>query len=95
VEGSFGQNGDRASGVFYQIAGFCCTFLLWAKGLKTKDIHIEMFPFYGRKCLSCKAVHKWVEKFSQGCLKVTDDAQPDRPVETATEATLQWVEEFI
>jgi hypothetical protein len=39
--------------------------------------------------------HNWVEKFSQGRLKVTDDAQPDSPLETATEATVQRVEELI
>jgi hypothetical protein len=26
---------------------------LWAKGLNSKDIHKEMFPAYGGKCLSC------------------------------------------
>jgi hypothetical protein len=30
---------------------------LWAKGLNAKDIHKEMFPVYGGKCLSRKAVH--------------------------------------
>jgi hypothetical protein len=35
---------------------------LWAKGLSAKDIHKEMFHIYGRKCLSYKAVHSWVEK---------------------------------
>jgi hypothetical protein len=38
---------------------------LWAKGLRAKDIHKEMFPAYGDKCLSRKAVHIWVEKCSQ------------------------------
>jgi hypothetical protein len=33
---------------------------LWAKGLSAKDIHKEMFPVYGGKCLSCKSVHNWV-----------------------------------
>jgi hypothetical protein len=33
---------------------------LWAKGLNAKDIHKEMFPLYGGKCLSRKAVHIWV-----------------------------------
>jgi hypothetical protein len=28
-----------------------------AEGLNTKDIHKEMFPVYGGKCLSRKAVH--------------------------------------
>jgi hypothetical protein len=32
------------------------------KGLNAKDIHKEMFPVYSGKCLSCKAVHNWVEK---------------------------------
>jgi hypothetical protein len=35
---------------------------LWAKGLNAKDIHIEIFPVYGGKYLSRKAVHNWVEK---------------------------------
>jgi hypothetical protein len=35
---------------------------LWAKGLNAKDIHKEMFPVCGGKCLSCKAVHIWIEK---------------------------------
>jgi hypothetical protein len=39
---------------------------LWAKGLNAKDIRKEIFPVYGGKCLSCKAVHNWVKKFSQG-----------------------------
>jgi hypothetical protein len=37
---------------------------LWAKGLNTKAIHKEMFPVYGGKCLSCKAVHNWVANIS-------------------------------
>jgi transposase len=42
-----------------------------------------------------KAVHNLVEKFSQGRSKVADDARPGRPVELATEATVQRVEELI
>jgi hypothetical protein len=38
-----------------------CGFL-WAKGLNAKDIQKEMFPVCGRKCLSPKAFHNWVEK---------------------------------
>jgi hypothetical protein len=60
---------------------------LWAKGRNTKNIHKEMFPVYSGKCLSCKAVHNWVEKLSQRCLKVSDDAQPGHPVEIVREAT--------
>jgi hypothetical protein len=36
-------------------------FLL-AKELSAIDIHKEMFPVYGGKCLSRKAVHSWIEK---------------------------------
>jgi hypothetical protein len=39
---------------------------LWARGLSAKDIHKEIFPVYGGKCLMRKAVHNWAEKFSQG-----------------------------
>jgi hypothetical protein len=46
---------------------------LCSKGLNAKDIHKEMFPVYGGKCLSRKVVHNWVKKFSQGRSKVTDD----------------------
>jgi hypothetical protein len=40
------------------------------KGLNAKDIHKEMFPVYGGKCL----VHNYVGNFSQGRSKVADDA---------------------
>jgi hypothetical protein len=30
---------------------------LWAKGLNAKVIHKEMFPVYGGKSLSRKAIH--------------------------------------
>jgi hypothetical protein len=45
--------------------------------------------------LSCKAAQNCVEKFSQGRSKVADDAQPGRPVEIVTEATVQRVEELV
>jgi hypothetical protein len=38
---------------------------LWAIGLTATDIHKEVMPVYGGKCLSRKAVHNWVKKFSQ------------------------------
>jgi hypothetical protein len=61
------QNGDDASGVNNRRAAFCCVFLFCGeKGLNAKNIHKEIFPVYGGKCLSRKAVRNWVEKFSQG-----------------------------
>jgi hypothetical protein len=59
---------------------------LWAKVFNAKGIHKEMFPVYGGKCVTRKAVHNWVEKFYQGRSKVADDARLCRPVEIATEA---------
>jgi hypothetical protein len=61
---------------------------LWAQKVNAKDIHKEMFPAHGRKCLSRKEVHNWADKFSQGRSEVADDMRPGRPVETATEAIM-------
>jgi transposase len=69
--------------------------LLWAKGLNAKNIHKKISPVYGGKCLSRKAVHNWTEKFYQGRLEVADDARLGRPLEIATETTVQWVEALI
>jgi hypothetical protein len=66
--------------LYHRRAEFCCA-LLWAKGLNAKDIDKEMFPVYGGKWFSLKAVHNWVEKFTQGRSKVTP---PGRLVEMAT-----------
>jgi hypothetical protein len=35
------------------------------KGLCANDIHKEMFPICGGKCLLRKALHSWVEKRSK------------------------------
>jgi hypothetical protein len=64
-------------------AAFCFAFL-WEKGLNEKNIHKEMFPVYGGKCSSRKAVHNLVEKFCQGCPKVTDDARQGAEVAETT-----------
>jgi hypothetical protein len=53
------QNGDRDTEEQRSVVHF-----LWAKGLNAKVIHKEMFPIYGRKCLSCKAVHNWMANVS-------------------------------
>jgi hypothetical protein len=41
-------------------------FFLWAKGLDARGIHKEMFPVYGGKGFSLKAVHIWFEKPGKG-----------------------------
>jgi hypothetical protein len=55
----------------------------------------KMLPVYGGKSMLRKRVHNLVENFSQGCSKLADAARPFRPVEIATEATVQRVEELI
>jgi hypothetical protein len=54
------------------------------KRLNAKDINKEMFPVYGGQCLSRKAFHNWVEKFSQGHSKVADDARTDAEMAETT-----------
>jgi hypothetical protein len=62
---------------------------LWVKGLRVKDIHEEIFPVFGGKCLSQKALHNWVEKFSQGLSKIADGTRPGEVVaETTTKRPL-------
>jgi transposase len=68
---------------------------LWIEGLNAKDIHTDVFPVYCGKCFSHKAVHNWVQKFSQGRLKLADDVRLGRPVEISTEAIVHRVEELI
>jgi hypothetical protein len=63
---------------------------LWAKGLNAKDIHKEMFPFYGGKCLSLKVVHDLVEKVSQG--RATDDETEVRNwLRQQSKTSMLWV----
>jgi hypothetical protein len=57
-------------------------FFLWTKGHNAKGIYNAIFYVYGEKCLSRKAVHNCVEKFSQGRLKVADDETDVRKWQT-------------
>jgi hypothetical protein len=59
-------------------------FFLWANGPNARVIHKEIFPVYGGKCRSRKAVRNWVDKFSEGRLKAADDARPSVEVAEAT-----------
>jgi hypothetical protein len=34
--------------------------------MESKNIHREMLPIYGEKCLSSQAVYNWVQKFFEG-----------------------------
>lgn len=73
----------------------CVVHFLWAKGLSPKDDHKEMLPVYIGKCLLHKVVYNLIEKFSQDCSKVADDARPGHPVDVATEATVRQLKELI
>jgi hypothetical protein len=76
-------NRDCLRTVVPKISAVLCGFL-WTKLLHAKDISKEMFLLYGGKCLSHKAVHNWVEKFSQGRSNVADDARPGAEVSETT-----------
>jgi hypothetical protein len=45
---------------------------LWTEALNEKDVHKEMLPVYGGKCLLRKAVANSIEKFPQGRSKAAD-----------------------
>jgi hypothetical protein len=77
VEGSC-EHGNEPSG----------SIKCWAKELNAKDIHTEMFPVYGGTCLSRKAVHNWIKKFSLRRSKVADDTRPGAEVAETTVKTL-------
>jgi hypothetical protein len=49
---------------------------LWAKELNAEDVRKETCIVYNGKCLTRKAIHSRVEKFSEGRSKVADDARP-------------------
>ena len=46
---------------------------LWEKNMEAKDIHKEMLSMYGEHCLSCQAIHNWVQKFSEGRTSMEDE----------------------
>jgi hypothetical protein len=71
-----------------------CLFCVQKNSLQRIFIK-KIFPLYSGKCLSRKAVHNGIKKFSQGRSKVTDDARAGGFFETATEATVRRVEELI
>jgi hypothetical protein len=50
---------------------------LWAKGFNAMDICKKIFSVYGGKCLSHKAVHKWVEKHGK---RLADDEEDEMEV---------------
>jgi hypothetical protein len=54
------QNVDCSGREYYQRSAFSCEFFV-GKRLNAKNIHKGIFPVHGRKCLSCKAIHNWVE----------------------------------
>jgi len=68
---------------------------LWAKNMEAKDIHKEMLPMYGEHCLSCQAIHNWVQRFSEGRTSIEDEHRAAWPVEIAMLETLQRVEDII
>jgi len=63
--------------------------------MPAKDMYKEMLPMYGEHCLSCQAVHNWVQKFLGGRTCIKDERRVGWLVEIAMLATLQRVEDII
>jgi hypothetical protein len=62
-----------------------------SKRAQCKNIHTEIIPAYGGKCLPHKAAYKWPDKLSQGRSKVADDARPGAEVaETIAKRLLSY-----
>ena len=62
--------------------------------MPAKDMYKEMLPMYGEHCLSCQAVHNWVQKFLGGRTCIKDERRVGWLVEIAMLATLQRVEDI-
>jgi len=50
---------------------------------------------YGEHCLSCQVIHNWVQKFSEWRTSIEDEHRVEGPVEFASPATLQRVQDII
>lgn len=50
---------------------------------------------YGKNCLLCKAVYKWVEKFAQGFLKLEENDRQNRSVEIVTNMAVSQLEKML
>ena len=68
---------------------------MWAKGLNANEIHSEMRPVYGDKCLTRPAIHVWCTKFSHGRESIVDKERPGRHVVATTDATIAAVDAFV
>jgi hypothetical protein len=64
-------------------------FFVCEKLINAKDIHKEIFPVYGGKCLLRKAFHNWIEKLSQGRSKVADYSRSSEVAETTVKRLLR------
>jgi len=67
---------------------------LCAKKMEAKDIHKEMLPMYGERCLSCQAVHNCVQKFSEGRTSIEGEHRASWPLEIATPETLLRIKDI-
>jgi hypothetical protein len=65
----------------------CVMRFLWAKGSNAEDIYCSYFY-----CLPHKAVHNWIERFSQKRSKIEDDA---RPIAEVAETTVKSVKRLV
>jgi len=65
---------------------------LRAKELNANEIHSEMRPVYGDKCLTRPAIQVWCTKFARSRESIVDKEQPGRNVVATTDATIAAVD---
>ena len=87
------QNGGAPEYMYHDRTAWRCAVFV-GKDMVAKAIRKEMLPMYGEHCLSRQAVHNWVQKFSEGRTSIEDEHRVGWPVEIATPATLQRVEDL-
>ena len=68
---------------------------LWAKGLKTNEIHSEIRPVYGNKGFTRPAIHVLCTKFARGRESIVDKKGPGWHVVATTDAAIAAVDAFI
>ena len=61
---------------------------LWATGLPSRIFIRKCCLSYEERCLSCKVVKNWVEKFNNGRSHLENDERDGNRVEIATDAML-------
>ena len=58
---------------------------LWSKGRTPVEIHREMQPTYGERCLALRSVRWWCSEFKNGRENLNDNERAGRPRVSVTD----------